>query len=90
MDNLITKIREIFSSDRVGIEVVNRVLEEYKSTTADWKEFVTFDPHKLAEFLHYHRFSRILFFRYTRNLVDTGNGRYNLMILCWGPGMGSR
>jgi cysteine dioxygenase len=29
-------------------------------------------------------------FRYTRNLVDIGNGKYNLMILCWGPGMGSR
>ncbi|KIH52702.1 cysteine dioxygenase type I [Ancylostoma duodenale] len=28
--------------------------------------------------------------KYTRNLVDVGNGKYNLMILCWGPGMGSR
>uniref|UniRef100_A0A914V5B6 Cysteine dioxygenase n=1 Tax=Plectus sambesii TaxID=2011161 RepID=A0A914V5B6_9BILA len=27
--------------------------------------------------------------KYTRNLVDKGNGKYNLMILCWGPGMGS-
>jgi len=27
--------------------------------------------------------------RYTRNLVDAGNGKYNLMILCWGEGMGS-
>uniref|UniRef100_A0A8R1DN15 Cysteine dioxygenase n=1 Tax=Caenorhabditis japonica TaxID=281687 RepID=A0A8R1DN15_CAEJA len=27
--------------------------------------------------------------RYTRNLVDVGNGKYNLMILCWGPGMAS-
>jgi len=27
--------------------------------------------------------------RYTRNLVDTGNGKYNLMILCWGPSMAS-
>ncbi|ETN68964.1 hypothetical protein RB195_025914 [Necator americanus] len=27
--------------------------------------------------------------KYTRNLVDIGNGKYNLMILCWGPGMGS-
>jgi hypothetical protein len=25
-------------------------------------------------------------FRYTRNLVDDGNGRFNLLILCWGPG----
>jgi len=27
--------------------------------------------------------------RYTRNLVDTGNGKYNLMALCWGEGHGS-
>uniref|UniRef100_A0A1I7YZ71 Cysteine dioxygenase n=1 Tax=Steinernema glaseri TaxID=37863 RepID=A0A1I7YZ71_9BILA len=28
-------------------------------------------------------------FKYTRNLVDEGNGKYNLIVLCWGPGMGS-
>ena len=28
--------------------------------------------------------------KYTRNLVDVGNGKFNLLILCWGPGMGSR
>ncbi|XP_055701533.1 cysteine dioxygenase type 1 [Phlebotomus papatasi] len=28
-------------------------------------------------------------FRYTRNLVDSGNGKFNLMILCWGEGHGS-
>lgn len=27
--------------------------------------------------------------RYTRNLVDTGNGKYNLILLCWGEGHGS-
>ncbi|PAV90836.1 hypothetical protein WR25_06273 [Diploscapter pachys] len=27
--------------------------------------------------------------KYTRNLVDTGNGKYNLIVLCWGPSMGS-
>ncbi|XP_010015197.1 PREDICTED: cysteine dioxygenase type 1 [Nestor notabilis] len=27
--------------------------------------------------------------RYTRNLVDSGNGKFNLMILCWGEGHGS-
>ncbi|NXH97734.1 CDO1 dioxygenase, partial [Pachycephala philippinensis] len=30
-----------------------------------------------------------LYFRYTRNLVDNGNGKFNLMILCWGEGHGS-
>jgi len=28
-------------------------------------------------------------FRYTRNLVDTGNGKFNLIALCWGEGNGS-
>lgn len=36
---------------------------------------------------------RFLFFphfkRYTRNLVDAGNGRFNLMILCWNEGQSS-
>lgn len=27
--------------------------------------------------------------RYTRNLVDAGNDKFNLMILCWGEGHGS-
>lgn len=29
------------------------------------------------------------FFSYTRNLVDDGNGKYNLMLLCWGEGHAS-
>lgn len=33
--------------------------------------------------------NRILFVRYTRNLVDDGNGKFNLLILCWGEGHGS-
>ncbi|XP_051524524.1 cysteine dioxygenase type 1-like [Myxocyprinus asiaticus] len=28
-------------------------------------------------------------YRYTRNLVDDGNGKFNLLILCWGEGHGS-
>ncbi|XP_061180546.1 cysteine dioxygenase type 1-like [Saccostrea echinata] len=27
--------------------------------------------------------------RYTRNLVDTGNGKFNLMVLCWNTSQGS-
>jgi cysteine dioxygenase len=29
------------------------------------------------------------FIRYTRNLVDAGNDRFNLMILCWNEGQSS-
>lgn len=28
------------------------------------------------------------FCRYTRNLVDEGNGKFNLIVLCWGEGQG--
>uniref|UniRef100_A0A336MMT4 Cysteine dioxygenase n=1 Tax=Culicoides sonorensis TaxID=179676 RepID=A0A336MMT4_CULSO len=30
------------------------------------------------------KFAKFDRFRYTRNLVDAGNGKFNLMILCWG------
>ncbi|XP_004522611.1 cysteine dioxygenase type 1 isoform X2 [Ceratitis capitata] len=35
------------------------------------------------------RFAKFDRFKYTRNLVDAGNGKFNLMILCWGEGHGS-
>ncbi|XP_060701983.1 cysteine dioxygenase type 1 [Hemiscyllium ocellatum] len=35
------------------------------------------------------KFAKFDKYRYTRNLVDHGNGRFNLMILCWGEGHGS-
>ncbi|XP_010875368.1 LOW QUALITY PROTEIN: cysteine dioxygenase type 1 [Esox lucius] len=35
------------------------------------------------------RFAKFDQFRYTRNLVDEGNGKFNLIILCWGEGHGS-
>ncbi|KAJ3604181.1 hypothetical protein NHX12_028922 [Muraenolepis orangiensis] len=40
-------------------------------------------PH---EWMKYAKFDQ---YRYTRNLVDEGNGKFNLMILCWGEGHGS-
>ncbi|KAG5876473.1 hypothetical protein JTB14_028950 [Gonioctena quinquepunctata] len=35
------------------------------------------------------KFAKFDRYRYTRNLVDVGNGKYNLMIICWGEGHGS-
>ncbi|XP_070536583.1 cysteine dioxygenase type 1-like [Ptychodera flava] len=35
------------------------------------------------------RFSKFDPHRYTRNLVDEGNGKFNLIVLCWGEGQGS-
>ncbi|XP_053675125.1 cysteine dioxygenase type 1 [Anopheles nili] len=39
-----------------------------------------------AEWRKFAKFDR---YRYTRNLVDVGNGKYNLMILCWNEGHAS-
>lgn len=36
-----------------------------------------------ADWKKYAKFDR---YRYTRNLVDEGNGKFNLMVLCWGEG----
>jgi cysteine dioxygenase len=41
------------------------------------------NPKDWAQFAHFDQY------RYTRNLVDTGNGKYNLIALCWGEGHGS-
>ncbi|CAL8249211.1 unnamed protein product [Merluccius merluccius] len=41
---------------------------------------------KPQEWMKYAKFDQ---YRYTRNLVDEGNGKFNLMILCWGEGHGS-
>ncbi|XP_068148250.1 cysteine dioxygenase type 1 [Drosophila tropicalis] len=38
------------------------------------------------EWKKYAKFDR---YKYTRNLVDAGNGKFNLLILCWGEGHGS-
>ncbi|XP_040199728.1 cysteine dioxygenase type 1 [Rana temporaria] len=39
--------------------------------------------------LEWMKFAKFDPYRYTRNLVDEGNGKFNLMILCWGEGHGS-
>ncbi|CAG0898522.1 unnamed protein product [Darwinula stevensoni] len=41
------------------------------------------DPKEWKKFAKFDRY------RYTRNLVDAGNGKFNLMVLCWGEAHGS-
>lgn len=35
--------------------------------------------------LEWKKFAKFDRYKYTRNLVDEGNGKFNLMLLCWGP-----
>jgi cysteine dioxygenase len=45
----------------------------YTSNEQEWQEYALADPSR----------------NYTRNLVDKGNGKSNLLILVWNPGQGS-
>ncbi|RWS16804.1 cysteine dioxygenase type 1-like protein [Dinothrombium tinctorium] len=72
LDELVVKLREIFSQDDIDVDYVQQLMLSYKSNPRDWRKYAHFDRH-----------------RYTRNLVDEGNGRYNLMLLAWSEGQGS-
>lgn len=38
---------------------------------------------------HWAKFAKFDRYRYTRNLVDAGNGKFNLLIVCWNESQGS-
>jgi len=52
---------------------LQRRMEAYQSNKAEWSRYALGDPSR----------------PYTRNLVDEGNGKSNLLILVWSPGKGS-
>ncbi|KAL4741831.1 RmlC-like cupin domain-containing protein [Aspergillus similis] len=60
-------------SDDVDPLDIQRLMELYTSNPEDWLPFALGDASK----------------SYTRNLIDEGNGKSNLLILVWSPGRGS-
>jgi len=72
LQQLITKLHQLFENDHVNVEEVQQAMESYQPVHNEWMKYAQFDPH-----------------RYTRNLVDSGNGKFNLILLCWGEGHGS-
>lgn len=61
------------TSEGVDLEALTHIMENYESNEADWAPYAFSDLSR----------------GYTRNLVDIGNGKANLLILCWSPGKGS-
>jgi cysteine dioxygenase len=49
------------------------LMQQYTSNSKDWEQYAFADPSR----------------NYTRNLVDEGNGKSNLLIVVWNPGKGS-
>ncbi|KAH8707612.1 RmlC-like cupin domain-containing protein [Phaeosphaeriaceae sp. PMI808] len=60
-------------SDDVDEGELQQLMQNYKSNESDWSQYF-FPAAEMA---------------YTRNLVDRGNGKSNLLILVWSPGRAS-
>lgn len=77
--------REITGLEKL-IEELNRVFSDDYVNVQDVQNLMAGYKSDPKEWKKYAKFDR---FRYTRNLVDIGNGAFNIMILCWGPGHAS-
>ncbi|OJD17010.1 cysteine dioxygenase [Emergomyces pasteurianus Ep9510] len=60
-------------SDDVDPMHIQKLMEDYTSNESEWERYAFPDAGRA----------------YTRNLVDEGNGKCNLLILVWSPGKGS-
>jgi len=77
-DDLVEDIRSVLGSssgidsDDVDVNDLMDLMRSYSSEETHWMEYAHGDPSR----------------NYTRNLVDEGNGKANLLILVWSPGKG--
>jgi len=60
-------------SEEVDPAAIQDLMRSYPSNESEWNQFALCDSSR----------------HYTRNLVDEGNGKSNLLILVWNPGKGS-
>jgi len=61
------------TSEDVDVEHLKRLMQEYNTNEREWGRYAFGDESR----------------GYTRNLVDEGNGKSNLLVLVWSPGKGS-
>jgi len=60
-------------STDVNLEDIVKLMQQYTSNPVEWEKFALADSSRA----------------YTRNLVDKGNGKSNLLVLVWSPHRGS-
>ncbi|KAJ2364684.1 hypothetical protein IW150_006414 [Coemansia sp. RSA 2607] len=78
MKELISSLNAVMGDEGLGdnlqtVRKVKQLMQSYTSHSQDWTYHAV-----------YHEGTR-----YTRNLVDDGNGKYNLLILVWGENQSS-
>ncbi|CAL8250967.1 unnamed protein product [Boreogadus saida] len=68
------------------IKILHKIFESDTINVEEVQSVMESYQTKPQEWMKYAKFDQ---YRYTRHLVDEGNGKFNLMILCWGEGHGS-
>uniref|UniRef100_A0A671R2D6 Cysteine dioxygenase n=1 Tax=Sinocyclocheilus anshuiensis TaxID=1608454 RepID=A0A671R2D6_9TELE len=68
------------------IKTLHKLFESDSVNVEEVQSIMESYESKPHEWMKYAKFDQ---YRYTRNLVNEGNGKFNLMILCWGEGHGS-
>ncbi|KAG9255870.1 RmlC-like cupin domain-containing protein [Emericellopsis atlantica] len=61
------------TSDDIDVNFLSDLMRDYDSSDQEWSRYAFGDSSR----------------GYTRNLVDEGNGKSNLLVLVWSPGKGS-
>lgn len=71
-------------------------MDHYDNNLGEWKDYLYFDPRRCVLQCLTHTNQRLLAIwiniecnRYTRNLVDAGNHRFNVIVLAWSEDQGS-
>ncbi|KAF7558407.1 hypothetical protein G7046_g5752 [Stylonectria norvegica] len=78
-DNLVVALKTALgpssglTSEDIDVNFLRRLMEDYDSSSQEWGKYAFGDRSR----------------GYTRNLVDEGNGKSNLLVLVWSPGKGS-
>ncbi|XP_062854979.1 cysteine dioxygenase type 1 [Trichomycterus rosablanca] len=68
------------------IQILHKIFESDSVNVEEVQSIMEAYESNPQEWMKFAKFDQ---YRYTRNLVDEGNGKFNLMILCWGEGHGS-
>ncbi|XP_013788282.1 cysteine dioxygenase type 1-like [Limulus polyphemus] len=79
------KIPQIMTLDEL-IQELHRIFESNSVNVEYVRDVMVAYKSNPKEWKQYAKFDR---HRYTRNLVDEGNGKFNLMVLAWSEGQGS-
>ncbi|XP_012234926.1 cysteine dioxygenase type 1 [Linepithema humile] len=70
-------------------ELIDALHEAFKTDRVDIDHVQDLMMNYKSNPQEWKKFAKFDRYRYTRNLVDEGNGRFNLMVLCWREGHGS-